>query len=54
LTEANDYENGQTIILGDIQEPYCYATGHQVFNKFDCEALARVLKMTGFEVLNSW
>lgn len=64
LTEENDYDNGQTIkvnldfpdgdILGDIQEPYFYATGHQVFNKFDCEPLARVLRMTGFEVLNSW
>lgn len=60
----SDYHNGQTTmvtnsnseasLLAECNESYYYATGHQLFNKFDYAGLKNVMELAGFTVLNGW
>ena len=62
----NSYDDGSTInvlkpmsdkkdILGkQLGVPYAYATGHQLFNRFDYNGLKLVLEAAGFTVINGW
>ena len=67
ITEFENADNGQTLkigqgdpvdhplnILNQSQRPYCYATGHQAFNKFDYNGLRNVVELAGFSVINGW
>lgn len=53
-TTLVDSPNSEAGLLSRYTEPYCYATGHQLFNKFDYAGLKNVMELAGFSVLNGW